>query len=114
MYLLPLTKIIFVIDKDCIMKRKLAITLLESFKKHNTLKYGIESIGLFGSVARDEAKPSSDVDICIKAKKADMFTMVHIKEELEELMSSPIDIVRVRDNMNPYLKNRIEKEAIYV
>ena len=96
------------------MTRKVAINLLEIFKKNNTLKYGIESIGLFGSVARDEAKPSSDVDICIKAEKADMFTMVHIKEELEELMSSPIDIVRVRDNMNPYLKNRIEKEAIYV
>jgi len=96
------------------MKRKLAITLLEAFKKNNRLKYGIESIGLFGSVARDEAKPSSDVDICIKAEKADLFAMAHIKEKLEELMSSPIDIVRVRDTMNPYLKNRIEQEAIYV
>jgi len=96
------------------MERKLAINLLETFKKNNTLKYGIEAIGLFGSVARDEAKPSSDVDICIKTKKADLFTMVHIKEELEELMSSHIDIVRVRDKMNPYLKNRIEREAIYV
>ncbi len=96
------------------MERKLAIHLLEIFKEQNTQKYGIEAIGLFGSVARDEAKPSSDVDICIKTKKADLFTMVHIKDELAELMSSSIDIVRVRDTMNPYLKNRIEKEAIYV
>ncbi len=96
------------------MERKLAINILETFKNKNKDKYGIEAIGLFGSVARDEAKNSSDVDICIKTTKADLFTMVHIKEELEELMSSHIDIVRVRDKMNPFLKNRIEKEAIYV
>ncbi|WP_321468236.1 nucleotidyltransferase domain-containing protein [Halarcobacter sp.] len=96
------------------MERKLAINILETFKNKNKDKYGIEAIGLFGSVARNEAKDSSDVDICIKTSKADMFTMVHIKEELEELMSSHIDIVRVRERMNPFLKNRIEKEAIYV
>jgi len=96
------------------MQRELAIRLLEIFKEQNRQKYGIEAIGLFGSVARDEAKSSSDVDICIKTKKADLFAMVHIKEELQELMSSDIDIVRVREKMNPFLKNRIEKEAIYV
>ncbi|QKF81553.1 nucleotidyltransferase family protein [Halarcobacter ebronensis] len=96
------------------MERKLAINILETFKNKNKDKYGIEAIGLFGSVARNEAKDSSDVDICIKTSKTDLFTMVHIKEELEELMSSHIDIVRVREKMNPFLKNRIEKEAIYV
>lgn len=96
------------------MEKALAINLLETFKKNNSDKYQIEAIGLFGSVARDEAKPTSDIDIFIKTKTADMFTMVHIKEELEKLMSTPIDLVRVRDKMNPFLKNRIDKEAIYV
>lgn len=96
------------------MTKKLAMKILQSFKINNQDKYGIESIGLFGSVARDEAKESSDVDICIKTKKADMFALVHIKEELEELMSANIDIVRIRDKMNPFLKNRIDKEAVYV
>lgn len=95
------------------MERKLAIHLLENFKSLNKEKYGIDAIGIFGSVARNEATPSNDVDICIKTEKADLFTMVHIKEELEELMSSQIDLVRIRDKMNPFLKNRIEKEAIY-
>jgi predicted nucleotidyltransferase len=96
------------------MQRELAINLLKTFKENNQQKYGIEALGLFGSIARDEAKPTSDVDICIKTKKADLFALVHIKQELEELLSTPIDIVRVRDKMNPFLKNRIEKEAIYV
>lgn len=96
------------------MEKELVISLLESFKKNNSDKYGIEAIGLFGSIARDEANSTSDIDIFIKTKIVDMFTMVHIKEELEELTSSHIDLVRLRDKMNPFLKNRIDKEAIYV
>lgn len=96
------------------MQQELAINLLKIFKENNQQKYGIEVLGLFGSTARDEAKPTSDVDICIKTQKANLFELVHIKQELEELLSNPIDIVRVRDKMNPFLKNRIEKEAIYV
>lgn len=96
------------------MTKNLALKILQSFKNQNKDKYGIESIGLFGSVARDEAKENSDVDICIKTTKADMFALVHIKEDLQELMSTHIDIVRIRDKMNPFLKNRIKKEAIYV
>ncbi|OYZ49051.1 MAG: nucleotidyltransferase, partial [Sulfurovum sp. 24-42-9] len=37
-----------------------------------------------------------------------------IKDELSTLFSKSVDIVRVREKMNPYLKNRINKEAIYV
>ena len=96
------------------MQRELAINLLKTFKENNQLKYGIEALGLFGSTARDEAKLTSDIDVCIKTQKANLFELVHIKQELEELLSTPIDIVRVRDKMNPFLKNRIEKEAIYV
>ena len=96
------------------MQRELAINLLKTFKENNQQKYGIEALGLFGSTARDEAKATSDIDICIKTKKADLFELVHIKQELEELLSTSIDIVRIRDKMNPFLKNRIEKEAIYV
>jgi predicted nucleotidyltransferase len=96
------------------MQRELVISLLKIFKENNQQKYGIEALGLFGSTARNEANPTSDVDVCIKTQKADLFALVHIKQELEELLSAPIDIVRVRDKMNPFLKNRIEKEAIYV
>ncbi len=96
------------------MKRDLAVNILETFMNKNCDKYEIQKLGLFGSVARNEATSLSDVDICIKTKNADLFAMVHIKEELEKLFSTSIDIVRIRDKMNPFLKNRIEKDAIYV
>lgn len=97
-----------------IINRDEILNILKNYKKNNINKYDILELGLFGSVARNQASSSSDVDICIKTKTPDMFVLVHIKEELQKLLSSSIDIVRIRDRMNPYLKNRIDKEAIYV
>ena len=96
------------------MNRNYILNLLKQYKKNNHDKYGIENIGIFGSVARDEATDLSDIDICIKTKTPDMFMLVHIKEELQNLFHKSVDIVRLRERMNPYLKKRIEKEAIYV
>ena len=90
------------------------LNILKNYKNNNLNKYDIVELGLFGSVARNQASFNSDVDICIKTKTPDMFALVHIKEELQKLLSSSIDIVRIRKQMNPYLKNRIDKEAIYV
>ncbi len=96
------------------MNRDYILNLLAQYKQDNLDKYGIENIGIFGSVARGEATKSSDIDICIKTKTPDMFMLVHIKEELQNLFHKSVDIVRLRNKMNPYLKKRIEKEAIYV
>jgi len=90
------------------------LNILRKYKNNNLNKYGILELGLFGSIARDQASSNSDVDICIKTKTPDMFALVHIKDELQEILSNSIDIVRIRDKMNPYLKSRINKEAIYV
>jgi predicted nucleotidyltransferase len=96
------------------MNRDYILNQLAQYKKNNYDKYGIENIGIFGSFARNEATDLSDVDICIETKTPDMFMLVHIKEELQNLFHKSVDIVRLRDKMNPYLKKRIDKEAIYV
>jgi predicted nucleotidyltransferase len=96
------------------MKRDNALDILRQYKKENFDKYGIITMGIFGSVARNEAKDSSDVDVCIQTKVPDMFNIIHIKYELERLFSTSVDIIRVREKMNPFLKKRIEKDAIYV
>ena len=96
------------------MRRDAVLTVLRQFKRDYAEQYGILEIGVFGSVARDESREDSDVDICIKTKTPDPFELVHIKEAIEELVHKHVDIVRVREKMNPYLKERIEKEAHYV
>ncbi|HOP46260.1 MAG TPA: nucleotidyltransferase domain-containing protein [Desulfobacteraceae bacterium] len=90
------------------------VQILKDFKKNYASKYGILLIGVFGSVARDEATDKSDVDIVVKTTTPDPFNIVHIKEDLETRLDQHVDIVRLRDNMSPLLLKRIKKEAIYV
>jgi len=74
-------------------------------------KYNVEQIGLFGSFARDEATNNSDIDIFVKMKPS-LFNMMDIKEQLENDFKKNVDIVRLRDRMNPYLQKRILKDGI--
>ena len=96
------------------MKRDDILSLLRKFKRDNAEKYGILEIGVFGSIARDEAREDSDVDICIKTKTPNPFALVHIKEDIERLIQKHVDIIRVREKMNSFLKERIDKEGLYV
>lgn len=96
------------------MSRSDIIKTLREFKEKDAEKYGILVLGIFGSVARDQATDKSDVDIFLKTKTPDPFNIVHIKEDLEAQLHQHVDIVRLRDRMNLFLKKRIEKEAVYV
>jgi predicted nucleotidyltransferase len=96
------------------INRNDVLTILREYKRDNASKYGIIDLGLFGSVARQSAGENSDVDICIKTQTPDPFILVHIKEDLEQRVHTHIDIVRVREKMNSFLKARIEKEGVYV
>ena len=71
-------------------------------------------MGLFGSMARNAAGADSDVDVCIRMRMPDGFAMVHIRDELEARLGRRVDVVRVRDRMNPLLLARIEQDGIFV
>ena len=90
------------------------INILRKYKRDNAGKYGILELGIFGSTARGDTGIDNDVDICIKTNTPNPFFLVHIKEDLEDLIHRHIDIIRVRDKMNPHLHERIEKEGRYV
>ena len=77
-------------------------------------EFGIVRIGIFGSTARDSATDRSDVDVVVELLRPDLFSLIGIKQELEELLNRPVDIVRYRPRMNSFLKQRIEEEAVYV
>lgn len=96
------------------LNRREVLDILKKRKSEFFSSYGVLEIGLFGSLARGEAKPDSDVDVVVKMSSPDLFSMVHMKESLESDLHCSVDIVRFRERMNPYLKTRIEKEAIYV
>ena len=66
------------------------------------------------TAARDEMTAESDIDIVVELGKTDLFYLIGIKQELEEKFNRKVDIIRYRDDMNAFLKNRIDKEAVYV
>ena len=90
------------------------LSLLRKYMRENAVKYGISRMGIFGSVARGEQHDGSDVDICVEIDRPSIFTLVHIKEELEKLFKCPVDVVRLRNNMDELLRNCINKDGIYV
>ena len=71
-------------------------------------------MGIFGSVARNEQTETSDVDIYVEGQLRGFFALSGIKQELEELLGCPVDIVRLRDKMDTLLREKILKEGIYV
>ena len=97
-----------------ILQRTEVLHTLGLLKDEFASRYGVIKLGIFGSVARDEATESSDVDVVVEMQKPDLFYLVHIKEELEEALHCHVDIVHYRRRMNDFLKRRINREAVYV
>ena len=97
------------------MKTKTEILqLLKRYKPTAQQKYGMTKIGIFGSVARGEQKEESDIDVCYEGEAPSFITLDMIQSELEQLLGSKVDMVRVRDNMNSLLRQRILRDGIYV
>ncbi|MFA4910044.1 MAG: nucleotidyltransferase domain-containing protein [Desulfobacteria bacterium] len=87
---------------------------LRTFKESRQAEYGLSSLGVFGSFARGEAQEESDVDVVFETSEPNLFRTSRMKQELEELLARRVDVVRLRERMNPRLKQRILQEARYV
>jgi uncharacterized protein len=77
---------------------------------------GATSLYLFGSAARDKARPDGDLDLFIDydpERRFSLLDLVGIKQFLEDQMSAEIDIT-TRDSLHPLLKDDIERSAIRV
>ncbi|MBX3728173.1 MAG: nucleotidyltransferase domain-containing protein [Candidatus Sumerlaeia bacterium] len=96
------------------MNRDQALSILRECKPAFERKYSVRRLGLFGSVARDEARDDSDIDVVIDLPPHDLWTMVGLRLELEEHLGASVDLVRYRGDLPPRLKRRIDGEAVYV
>ena len=96
------------------LHRAEVLRILGLHKNDFASRYGVTKLGIFGSVARNEAAEASDVDVVVEMNKPDLFYIVHIKEELEEALHCSVDIVHYRKRMNNFLKKRINRDVVYV
>ena len=86
-------------------------------RRANAIKaLGATSLYLFGSLAQDEAKPGSDVDLFIDYdpnSRFNAFDLVGIKQFLERELGVEVDIT-TRDGLHPMLRAEIEQSALRV
>jgi uncharacterized protein len=96
------------------MKSEDAIAILR--QNADTLRArGVCHAALFGSLARGEAKPDSDVDILIELapdNTLDLFAYSGLMHYIESLFPVPVDVVD-RDALKPYIRAPAARDAIY-
>jgi predicted nucleotidyltransferase len=95
------------------MSRDAVIKLLTEHQKDLT-RLGVKSLALFGSVAREESRADSDIDLLVEFEgKATFDKYMGLKFFLEDLLQRRVDLV-TRKALKPRLRPYVEKEALYV
>lgn len=96
------------------MKREQAIELLREKQTELTERYPVKTLTLFGSVARDEARAESDIDILVEfSQPVGLFHFIELQQRLEEILGCKVDLGTPR-SLKPYLRDRVMHEAIRV
>ena len=73
-------------------------------------RFGVKSLGLFGSIARGDASPGSDVDILVEFDAPSFDHYMDLKFYLEERLGRPVDLV-LKGSLKPALRDRILREV---
>jgi predicted nucleotidyltransferase len=74
----------------------------------------VKSISLFGSVARDEARTGSDIDLLVELERpAGFFALAEVQEYLEQRLGRSVDLV-TPGGLKPQLRRQVVDEAIEV
>lgn len=96
------------------MKRNEVLRILHEQKNDLLRTYPIASLSIFGSVARDEARSDSDVDILVEfARPVGLFQFIDLQQRLERLMGCKVDLGTPR-SLKPSIRASVLQEAIRV
>jgi len=77
-------------------------------------RFGVKSLALFGSAARDDARAESDVDLLVEFEQpVGLFEFVDLKDFLESVLGCPVDL-GTPQSLKPRLRERVLSEAVHV
>ena len=96
------------------MDKRTIIECIKAEKPYLQKQFGLEEIALFGSFARGEETPDSDVDILVSLKKTSYSLLMGLYTYLEHKLSMKIDIVRKGPHVSERFLKYINKDLIYV
>jgi predicted nucleotidyltransferase len=96
------------------MKQDTVLQILKQKNAELTKRFGVKSLSLFGSVARNEATSASDVDLLVEFDRpVGYFGLFALQDYLEKLLGCSVDL-GTPDSLKPYIKERIMGEIIHV
>ncbi|MDP2778627.1 MAG: nucleotidyltransferase family protein [Anaerolineales bacterium] len=96
------------------MKQDIVLQALKQKNAELTTQFGVKSLLLFGSVARNEATSTSDVDLLVEFNRpVGYFGLFALQDYLEKLLGCPVDL-GTPDSLKPYIKERVMGELIRV
>jgi len=76
------------------------------------INHGVETISVFGSVAREKDNASSDIDFLVNFEEGrSLFDLIRLKKDLEVLLGRPVDVVSV-NALPPRIKDQVINQAV--
>jgi len=88
--------------------------ILEFHKKEFKEKYGVKTIGIFGSYLKEEQTQASDIDVLVEFEKPiGLLEFVGLKNHLSDLLEMQVDLV-MKKALKPGIGRRILSEVVYV
>ncbi len=89
------------------MRKHDVLAILAEHREELEATHKVKSLALFGSVARDEAGPDSDVDLLVEFNgPVGLLDLVGLQQRLEGLMGRPVDLV-TREGLKRQLRDRV-------
>ena len=97
------------------MDRQIAIDRLRS-NEGNLRALGVTECSLFGSIARGEAGPESDVDVVVRldeTRRLSLFDLAEVNHRLEAMLGTKVDVVS-EAGLRPRFRARVEQDRVRV
>ena len=87
--------------------------ILQQLKPELSRRFHVQSLGLFGSVVRDDFSSSSDIDIIVDFDRPVGIEFIDLAQYIEQRLRKKVDLVSRRGVKDKYFK-AIEREIAYV
>ena len=95
------------------LSREEVIKRIKSHRKELLTRFPLRRLALFGSYAREEQTPDSDIDFLVEFSEPVGIEFVDLVIYLESILNTPVDLV-TENGLKKSLRPYVEKDLIYV
>ena len=99
--------------KEAPMDRNQILTIIHNEKPYLQKHFGLLSIGLFGSFAKDKQRPESDIDFLVELSNPNFDSLAGLQIYLEKRLGHPVELIRKRKGMRTSFLKRIERDLLH-